>query len=97
MQWPIVTHMKKTILSIIIVLTILSCSTTKTVENKKKTDSLNEKPITYDYADKIGSEKFPLGEATQYILTGPREAVRAEAGPPWARVTSREAALHMPA
>ncbi|WP_298327236.1 hypothetical protein [uncultured Dokdonia sp.] len=50
--------MKKTILSIIIVLTILSCSTTKTVENKKKTDSLNEKPITYDYADKIGSEKL---------------------------------------
>ena len=49
--------MKKTILPIIISLTILSCSTSKTVENKK-VESLNEKPITYDYADKIGSEKL---------------------------------------
>ncbi len=49
--------MNKTIIQIIIVVTILSCSTTKTIENKK-VDSLIDKPITYDYADKIGSVKL---------------------------------------
>ncbi|WP_339848707.1 hypothetical protein [uncultured Dokdonia sp.] len=44
--------MKKTILQILIGLTILSCSSTKII------DSVNEKPITYDYADKIDSEKL---------------------------------------
>ncbi len=52
MQWPVVIHMKKTILQILIGLTILSCSSTKII------DSVNEKPITYDYADKIDSEKL---------------------------------------
>lgn len=49
--------MRNNILPIIIALTILACSTPKTVEYKK-VDSLNEKPIIYDYADKIGSEKL---------------------------------------
>ncbi|PCI02538.1 MAG: hypothetical protein COB81_05115 [Flavobacteriaceae bacterium] len=46
--------MKKTILQIIIGLTIISCSTTKNVDDKKG-DSQKEKAITYDYADKIDS------------------------------------------
>ena len=49
--------MRKIILQTIIILTILSCSTTKTVESNK-VDNQNEKPITYDYADKIDSEKL---------------------------------------
>lgn len=49
--------MYKTILQIFIVLITLSCSTVKTIENKK-VNSLNEKPIAYDYADKIDSEKL---------------------------------------
>ena len=49
--------MKKAILNIIFGLSIISCSTTKTVENKK-VDSINESSITYDYADRINSEKL---------------------------------------
>lgn len=49
--------MRKFILQTIIIFTFLSCSTTKTVEGNK-VDSQNEKFITYDYADKINSEKL---------------------------------------
>ena len=49
--------MKKALLNIIFGLSILSCSTTKTIENKK-VDSINESPIIYDYTDRIDSEKL---------------------------------------
>jgi hypothetical protein len=47
----------KKIIIVLIVFLFYSCSTTKNVENKKN-DSNNEKPITYDYADKINDEQL---------------------------------------
>ncbi|MDO6853677.1 hypothetical protein Q4599_08795 [Cellulophaga lytica] len=55
--------MRKFILQTIIIFTFLSCSTTKTVEGNK-VDSQNEKFITYDYADKIDSEKLEFIKKT---------------------------------
>lgn len=49
--------MKKTIIQIIIGFTIFSCSSSKTVENKRA-DSQNEKPITYDFTNKIDAKKL---------------------------------------
>ena len=49
--------MKKIILQIIIGLVIFSCSTTKNTDNKK-IDTQKEKPITYDFADKVNSEQL---------------------------------------
>jgi|GEM_PF-1117113 archaellum component FlaF (FlaF/FlaG flagellin family) len=49
--------MKKTVLQIILCLIITSCSSTKNLDDRK-IDTQQEKPITYDYADKINSAKL---------------------------------------
>ena len=49
--------MKKVLFKIFIFLSIVSCSSTKGVENKENNIE-NEKPIYYDFADKMDSEKL---------------------------------------
>lgn len=49
--------MKKTIVQIIVCLIITSCSSTKNMDEKQNSIR-KEKPITYDYANKINSAKL---------------------------------------